>query len=199
MTLGADKLSQNKWVRIVHVFLHHFEHTPTSNIRQLQPRRNHKYVINRNLSCAVTASKRCALHITKTDYIDRVYCVRQSHKTTKWLETNCVPTNRALWTCWFKKLQTSSQLHNVSLHLNRPLLLEMIVAQNKTRYLWNPKVRYRVQTSLQWIPLWVSWIQSTPWQRSVTIHYNAIVPSVIRVPTRFPPFTPSSTGHRKKA
>jgi hypothetical protein len=154
MTSAAGKVSQNKLMNIVYV--HHLEHIPTSNIRQLQPRRNQKYVINRNPSCVVKAAERCALCITKTDYIDRVYYVRQSHKTTKWLETNCIPANRALRTIWFQKLQTSSQFHNVFLQLNRPLLRGMTGAQKKSRYLWNPEVHYKVQKSLQWTPLWVS-------------------------------------------
>jgi hypothetical protein len=111
------------------VYVHRLEHIPTSNIRQPQPRRNQKYVINRNPSCVVTAAERCALCITKTDYIDRVYYVRQSHRTTKWLKTNCIPANRALRTIWFQKLQTSSQFNNVFLQLNRPLLRGMTGAQ----------------------------------------------------------------------
>lgn len=138
MILAADKVSQNKLMSTVYIFLHHLEHTPTSNIRQLQLRRNQKYVINRNPSYVVTAAERWALCITKTDYIDRLYYVRQSHKTTKCLETKCIPENRALRTKWFKKLQTSSQLHNVFLQLNRPLLLEMKVAQKKITVFMKP-------------------------------------------------------------
>jgi hypothetical protein len=82
MTLTADKVSQNKLMSIVYVFLHHLDHTPTSNIRQLQPRRNQKY-ISRSLSCVVTTAERRAVCIAKTDYIDSVYYVRKSHKTTK--------------------------------------------------------------------------------------------------------------------
>lgn len=83
MTLTADKVSQNKLMSIVYVFLHHLDHTPTSDIRDLQPRRNQKFVISRSLSSVVTVAERCAMCITKTDYIDRVYYVRKSHKTTK--------------------------------------------------------------------------------------------------------------------
>jgi len=138
MTLTADKVSQNKLMSIVYVFLHHLDHTPTSDIRDLQPRRNQKFVISRSLSSVVTVAERCAMCITKTDYIDRVYYVRKSHKTTKWLETNCIPANRAPRTSWFKKLQTRPHLHNVFLQLNRSLLLETTVAQKKITLFMKP-------------------------------------------------------------
>jgi S-ribosylhomocysteine lyase LuxS involved in autoinducer biosynthesis len=110
MTSAADKVSQNKLMS--NAYVHHLEHIPTSNIRQ--PIRNQKHVINRNPSCAVTVQS-AALCSTKKNYTDRVYYVRQSHKTTKWLETNCIPANRALRTIWFQKLQTGSQFNNVFL------------------------------------------------------------------------------------
>ena len=63
-------VSQNKLMSIVYVFQNHIEHSPTSNIRQLQSRRNQKCVMKRYLRRAVTDAERSALCITKTDYID---------------------------------------------------------------------------------------------------------------------------------
>jgi hypothetical protein len=92
MTLAADKVLQNKLMSTVYVFLHHLEHTPTSNIGQLHPRRNQKYVINRNPSCVVKAAERCAMFITKQTIsiefitLDKAITPQSAWKRTAYLQ-----------------------------------------------------------------------------------------------------------------